>query len=199
MVPEEIYVQNLELVDPYRSTGGCVVECGVWRGGMIGGIAMLLGDARDYHLFDSFEGLPPAKEIDGAAALEWQTNRASPGYYDNCKAERTFAEHAMRLANASHVKLWPGWFDQTIPSFTPSTPIDVLRLDGDWYDSTMLCLSHMFPQVRAGGIIIIDDYSQWEGCSRAVHDYLSRVSAPEHVQTLGGVSFIKKVGDMLVN
>lgn len=44
------------------------MECGVWRGGMIASISEILGNNREYYLFDSFEGLPQAKEIDGIAA-----------------------------------------------------------------------------------------------------------------------------------
>lgn len=42
-----------------------------------------------------------------------------------------------------------------VPQFDPP-PIGILRLDGDWYESTMICLKkfHVLP----GGLILIDDY-----------------------------------------
>src|ERR1700736_4242629 len=64
MQPMHRFLNNLQLVDRYRPAG-CVVECGVWRGGAIAAIAELLGPQRTYLLFDSFEGLPPAGELDG--------------------------------------------------------------------------------------------------------------------------------------
>lgn len=55
---------------------GCLVECGVWRGGAAGMMAIANLDTsekrRDMHLFDSFQGMPePLVEKDGADALDW--------------------------------------------------------------------------------------------------------------------------------
>src|ERR1700736_2432942 len=85
MIDKYTYIKNLEIADSCRQVPGCVVECGVWRGGMSAGLADVLGPDREYFLFDSFEGLPPAEEIDGPAALLWQSNTQSPEYHDNCK------------------------------------------------------------------------------------------------------------------
>ena len=62
----------------------------------------------------------------------------------------------------------------------------MLRLDGDWYDSTMQCLEALVPLVAEGGTIIIDDYYAWDGCARAVHDYLSRNDLPYRIKSLYG-------------
>src|SRR5688572_18533132 len=83
MIKPDNYVLNLELARQVRNVPGAIVECGVWRGGMIAGMAEVLGNSREYILFDSFEGLPKAKEIDGPSALAWQSNTTHPGYYDN--------------------------------------------------------------------------------------------------------------------
>jgi O-methyltransferase len=86
-----------------------------------------------------------------------------------------------------------GWFDQTVPIFNDSNEISLLRLDGDWYDSTMVCLVHLFPKVVKGGIIILDDYYTWDGCSRAVHDYLSDIKTSSRIFTSEkGVCYIVK-------
>lgn len=171
MIPESIYISNLKLIYDFRHVNGCVVECGVWRGGMSAGMAEVLNE-REFYLFDSFEGLPPAKDIDGERALKWQSNTTGPEYYDNCKAEMKFAETAMRQTNARY-HLIKGWFRETLAATDLNGPIAVLRLDSDWYDSTMDCLSHLFDKVSKGGIIILDDYYVFDGCRRAVHDFLS--------------------------
>lgn len=192
MIPAMIYIQNLRLVNRFRHIEGCVVECGTWRGGMIGGIAYLLGD-REYFLFDSFEGLPEAKEIDGAAALAWQSDKNSPGYFDNCKAEMEFAENAMKVSGSSKYHINKGWFSETLPHFDKKKKIAILRLDGDWYDSTMDCFSNLYDCVIPGGIIIMDDYYAWDGCARAVHDYLSKNSLTARImQWNNSVCYLKK-------
>jgi O-methyltransferase len=192
MIPKDSYVDNLILARRVRDLPGCVVECGVWRGGMSAGIGKVLGTEREYFLFDSFEGLPPAKEIDGKSALDWQKAKDSPWYHDNCTAGPEFAEQAMKVAGIKSFHLKKGWFDQTLPGFKPPAPIALLRLDGDWYDSTMVCLSHLFDFVAPGGLIVLDDYHFWDGCSRALHDFLSRRSAPERIQSIGAVCFLEK-------
>src|SRR5690606_10553053 len=144
------------------------VECGVWRGGMSAALASILGPERTYHLFDSFEGLPAPKELDGEKAKSWSEGKESDSFYDNCRAEMDTAAEAMRLAGAPNVHLVKGWFDQTLPNFQPKEPIAILRLDGDWYESTMCCLTNLFDKVAPGGVIMIDDYYVWEGCTRAV-------------------------------
>ena len=192
MIQPRVFVENLTLAERVREVPGCVVECGVWRGGMSAGIGKVLGPGRDYFLFDSFEGLPPAKEIDGQAALEWQSAKEAPTYFDNCSAGTEYAERAMREAGIKTFHLKKGWFEKSLPGFKPPAPIALLRLDGDWYDSTMVCLSQLFDFVAPGGLIILDDYYTWDGCSRALHDFLSRRSAAERIQSFGAVCFLEK-------
>jgi O-methyltransferase len=173
MVHEAVYVDNLELCAKFAATPGCVVECGVWRGGMIAGMSQVLGTARNYFLFDSFEGLPPAREeLDGAAAVAWQTDSTSLIHYDNCRAAEEEAAAAMKLSGTTSFSLVKGWFKDTIPRFAPQSEIAVLRLDGDWYDSTRVCLEALYPHVAPGGIVIIDDYYTWDGCARAVNEFI---------------------------
>jgi len=192
MVPRGMFIDNLRVLTLAKDIPGCVVECGVWRGGMSAGIASLLGPTRTYYLFDSFEGLPPAQAIDGSKAIQWQQATDSTAYYDNCSAGEQFAHQAMRRAGARDVRLVKGWFSDTVPGFMPPTPIAVLRLDGDWYESTMTCLTGLYDKVTPGGLIILDDYYSWDGCSRATHDFLSRRSAVERIRVQGAVCYLVK-------
>jgi O-methyltransferase len=192
MMPCSAYVDNLVLARLVKDVPGCVVECGVWRGGMIAGMGVVLGPKRDYFLFDSFKGLPPAQEIDGKAAIAWQRNTASPKYYDNCTAGPEYAEEAMKRAGISSFYLKKGWFNETLPEFKPPSRIAILRLDADWYDSTTICLSHLFDFITPGGLIIVDDYYIWDGCSRALHDFLSKRQAVERIRSLGETCWIRK-------
>jgi O-methyltransferase len=43
------------------------------------------------------------------------------------------------------------------------------------------------------GLIIIDDYYAWDGCARAVHDYLSEIKSPSRLrQWNNGVAYLIK-------
>ena len=192
MIPEQTFVENLKLCKRFSHVNGCIIECGVWRGGMIAAISEILGNDRNYYLFDSFEGLPKAKEIDGDSAIEWQNNKEGSFYYDNCKAEIDYAYKAMELSGAKKHQIIKGWFSETLPKFELEEEIAILRLDGDWYDSTMQCLTVLYPMVAKGGLIIVDDYYTWDGCSRAVHDYLSKQELPDRIYQIYGNSYIIK-------
>jgi O-methyltransferase len=192
MIPLKQFVENLEVADKFKDLQGSVVECGVWRGGMSAAISELCGTSREYYLFDSFEGLPPANENDGKDAIDWQKNKDSKYYYDNCKAEIQYARTAMSMAGVKDAKLTQGWFNETLHTVDPGK-IAILRLDADWYDSTMTCLTEYYPKVVSGGLILIDDYNFWEGCSKAVHDYLSKNNLSDRIhQTANGVAYIIK-------
>lgn len=192
MVDKGVFCDNLLLAERVQGLPGCVVECGVWRGGMSAGIARLLGNNRDYYLFDSFVGLPQAQPIDGPEAIAYQRNTNSPAYYNNCAAPAEYAKEAMQLVGAQHFHLMPGFFDKTLPGFHLQDGIALLRLDGDWYKSTLVCLKYLFDKVVEGGLIIIDDYYTWDGCSRAVHDFLSSTRARERVRNFNSVAYIVK-------
>jgi len=194
MIMQPAFRHNLELVRSYRHVQGAVAECGVWRGGMSAAMAMVLGPERTYYLFDSFEGLPAPKDIDGVKARNWSVSEdGAAHFYNNCRAHQETAAEAMRLAGVQNAHLIKGWFENTLPCFNPSDPIAILRLDGDWYDSTMCCLTHLYDKVAPGGLIMIDDYHVWEGCTRAVHDFLSQRKLKEPVRQFNNlVAYIVK-------
>ena len=160
---------------------------------MISGISQILGNSRKYILFDSFQGLPKAKEIDGKAANDWQADVAGPFYHDNCAAEKVWVEKALKLSHTTDYELVEGWFEDTVPKYVLDQKISILHLDGDWYDSTKICLDHLFSKVTKGGLILIDDYQMWDGCSKALHDYLSENKLSEKIrQYKGTVTYLMK-------
>jgi len=193
MIGKNKYMDTLQLVHDWSGPAGrrgSVVECGCWRGGMIGGIAMVLGAVGDYHLFDSFQGLPPAKAIDGKRALTWQQDTDGEKYYDNCTAAISEAEAAMAKTEVSwHIH--PGWFNDTFQKAAIEN-IALLRLDGDWYDSTRLALETFYPRLQEGGLLLIDDYYIWAGCCRAVHDYLSSSQSTSRLRSNNQVCYLIK-------
>ena len=99
----------------------------------------------------------------------------------------------MKLAGANCFELVKGWFVDTLPEYRSGEPIALLRLDADWYESTMVCLENLFDRVIPGGLIIIDDYYIWDGCSRALHDFMSKRSALERIQSFNGVCYLIKI------
>ncbi|MEZ0308608.1 MAG: TylF/MycF/NovP-related O-methyltransferase [Ramlibacter sp.] len=191
MAPAGYFWRNLLVANEHRHIQGCVVECGVWRGGMSAAMAEVLGADRQYFLFDSFEGLPPATPEDGDHARAWQQDTTGATYYDNCSAPMDFAERAMKLSGARQYQLVKGWFKDTLAPFSPPGQIAILRLDGDWYESTLVALEALFKHLAPGGIVIVDDYYSWDGCSRAVHDFLSRHQLTARITQKHGICVLE--------
>ena len=187
MVPRLKFIDNVSLVRAIRVEGD-IVECGTWRGGMSAAMAEAL-PGRGSALFDSFEGLPDTGENDGDAA----TSYLADARHDRLRASEGVARQTMTMSG-QRFDIHRGWFADTLPGFCDADPrIAVLRLDGDWYESTMECLEYLFPNVVDGGIVLLDDYGHWEGCTRAVHDYLSRERRIEPIQqSRFGQVFVRK-------
>ena len=170
---------------------GAIVECGTWKGGMAGALIGICGLQKRYVFFDSFDGMPAPSELDGERAIEWLADNA----IDNARSSvAIFQETIARSGiNSANVQVVEGLFENTLPGFQ-SPEILVLRLDADWYDSTMVCLTKFWDHIVPGGVVLIDDYYSWDGCTRAVHDFLSDRELTERVQQgpIGRVAFIVK-------
>lgn len=182
MVPSETLKANLELMEKYR--GGFFVECGVWRGGMMAEMMKIASSVIGY---DSFQGLPAPAAIDGEAALKYASQIASAEYYDNCRAD--FEETTSYLFSiGQNFYLYKGWFCEEL--FLGCPMIDVLRLDCDWHDSIKICLKHLFPKLKKGGIVIVDDYIAYDGCAIAVNEFVS--DKPIRIREYKGVTYFIK-------
>jgi hypothetical protein len=176
-----------------RGVPGAFAECGVWRGGSVLTMVLVLQelgvDDRDIHLYDTFEGMTAPTEHDTSAldppALEtWsaaQSNGERPWsvLFDN----EVFDESAVRellLATgypAERLHFVRGAVEETLPGAAPGE-IALLRLDTDWYESTRHELEHLWPQLADGGVLIVDDYGHWEGARRAVDEFFATSAAP---------------------
>ena len=49
-------------------------------------------------------------------------------------------------------------------------------------------------QVSPGGIVIIDDYYDWDGCATAVHEFLANRRLPFRITTSGCAFFRVSAG-----
>jgi len=63
---------------------------------------------------------------------------------------------------------------QRISNTLPAAPVGriaVLRLDGDYYASTMVALQALYDKVSPQGFVIVDDYGVLEPARRATDEY----------------------------
>lgn len=182
MVPYEGVnnVYDLSTFVEEKKMPGAFVECGVWKGGcsaVMAETAKKAGAGRLTWLFDSFEGLPEPTAIDGAEAKKMAEDHVTGELKPIGQLVGTLGnvqEIFTKLKiDSQKVRIVKGWFQNTLPQNKVNIgPISLLRLDGDWYESTKTCLENLFDQVVPGGFIIIDDYGHWEGCQKAVDAFL---------------------------
>ena len=160
---------------------GDFVECGVYAGGQCAAMALAIinndknagkhqpfeySSDRRVHLFDSFQGMPRC----GPEDSEFIAAGKQPGE-SACSLEGVQANMRM-WGIPDELLMWhPGWFAETAPHFGKyhDAPIALLRLDGDLYESTKVCLEHLYPRLVRGGACIVDDYPL-TGCRKALHE-----------------------------
>ena len=178
---------------------GCLVECGTWKGGASAMMALAHCRSghpqRELHLFDSFQGLPePDHANDGDLAVRYAGERASGKLRSIGKCAGSLEENKYLM---SEIVKYPcalthyhaGWFQETLRLAQKSIDaIALLRIDGDWYESTRVCLEILVPRVTSGGIVVIDDYGKWPGCRKAVDEFLMKMDRPlflNHIDAAG--------------
>lgn len=169
-----------------RNIPGAFVECGVWRGGsMLCAARTLLdceGAVRELYLYDTYEGMPPPSEQD----VRRKDGQAAAKLLLDPKEEHTRAiapldtvKEAMRLSgyDLQRTEFVVGKVEETIPQIAPAQ-IALLRLDTDWYSSTLHELNHLYSRLATGGVLIIDDYGWWEGARKAVDEFFAAHPRP---------------------
>ena len=180
--------RRLNLIDSLKyicnyNIYGSIVECGVWRGGMIMlGMKFLLrrGISNfDFYLYDTFEGMttPTDSDIDVAGKsasdrlISDQTVKQESHVWAIAPIEQVRKNLESTGYPANRIKFVQGKVEQTIPDTLPEN-ISILRLDTDWYESTKHELEHLYDRVVSGGVVIIDDYGYWSGAKKAVDEFI---------------------------
>lgn len=165
-----------------RDIPGAFVECGVAAGAQLAVMAKAMlreGKPRKIHAFDSFDGIPHAgpKDDQQAGLADFLMDRNLP------LRDRLVTTNVARVPLSECEKLWKqwgwnkdievewhqGWFQDTMPTANVGQ-IAFLRLDGDLYESTEVCLRYLYDSVAPGGLVFIDDYGLG-GCFKATHEF----------------------------
>ena len=134
---------------------------------------------RDLYLFDTFEGMPRPTDFDvhhtGTPGMVAFTNLQT-GEDSSAECAATLAEVQSTMKRSKYdpklIHYLKGKVETTIPEQAPEQ-IALLRLDTDYYESTKHELDHLFPRLSPGGILIIDDYGEWQGARKAVDEYIA--------------------------
>jgi hypothetical protein len=161
-----------------RDIPGDLIETGVWRGGATIFMRAVLKayevTDRVVWVADSFEGLPEPDAEKYPIEAKVHAGPVMRKVYDHFAAsldevQRNFLAYGLLDDQVRFVK---GWFKDTLAS-APIEALSVMRLDGDYYESTMDALVNLYDKLSIGGYAIIDDYGEesWTYCRKAVDTF----------------------------
>jgi len=193
---------SYEMAKKYADQPGVYCECGIAAGAQI--IAMAYGAPnKTIYAFDSFQGIPlPSNRDDqypGIRKLNDDERKALPD-----PGKQVLESSGATVVNeydvSTHImnafKLKPpdiifvkGWFEETVIGFDKE--IAILRLDGDLYNSTFVCLQNLFPKVIQGGCVIIDDWNL-KGCQDACKEYFELIGYEPNYQFISDIAYFIK-------
>jgi hypothetical protein len=141
----DVRLRELDDLAKYLPDWGLNIELGVFNGVTISCLATARPEL-EFHGFDSFEGLPEdwdmgQKHVKGEA---FDRKGELPDVPDN-------------------VKLYKGWFNETLPPFLTEalSPISFLHVDCDIYSSTDYSLNLLNDRIVPGTIIRFDELACW--------------------------------------
>lgn len=149
---------------------GEVVEFGCYSGTTSLFIRRML-DAKkshkQFHVYDSFKGLPP-KSIKDASVAGSQF-KAGELMVPRRAIVRNFKQAGLILP-----EIHRGWFAELGSKNLPDK-VAFAFLDGDFYNSILQSLELVWPVACSGGEVVIDDYerSNLPGVSRAVNEFFA--------------------------
>jgi hypothetical protein len=161
---------------------GIFLEAGVAMGGSAIVIAKTKSRERELRLYDVFEMLPPPSASDDprshAVYQEFVDGKASG------PVDRNYVAHAKDLLaftrdnmarmgvdpDAENIRFVKGLYESTLRI---EEPVAFAHIDCDWYDSVKLCIDRIAGHVSPQGIMLFDDYNSFQGCRKAVDEWLA--------------------------
>ena len=160
---------------------GSFVEAGCALGGSTIVIAEKMAQTRRLNTYDVFGMIPPPTEEDPPkvhdrfATITGGAARGLGGdeYYGYQKDLKGVVagnlQRHLQDAQLARVRLIEGRVQDTLD---PDGPVAFAHIDVDWYDPVKHCLTAIWAQLSVGGTIILDDYFDWGGCTRATDEFL---------------------------
>jgi len=137
---------------------GSVVECGVYKGGSALAMAKIINKTKDFHIFDSFCGMPETTKFD---------NAHKKGDFSDVSLEEV-----EELLKDFDVNIHTGFIPVTFDG-VKIDKICFLHIDLDIYQAYKDTLEFFYTKLVKDGIIVFDDYGSCLGAKKAVDEFFS--------------------------
>ena len=134
---------------------------------------------RKLHLYDTFEGMTPPTgyDLDRAGNSAESLLKSTPsgtGVWSYASLPEVQSNLASTDYPKENIRYIQGPVEKTLPRNLPG-PLALLRLDTDWYESTLCELQLLYPLLSRNGVLILDDYGHWQGARKAADDYFASI------------------------
>lgn len=190
IISDQISREALEVVCSHlestldQPVPGAVVEFGCYAGTTSLFLRRILdsnnqSELRQFHVYDSFEGLPEKTMRDSnAAGVDFEAGKLYV-------SKKDFLQQ-FQSAHLQPPIAHKGWFSQLTTRDMPEA-IAFAFLDGDFYESIISSLRLVWPRLSAGGIILIDDFNRetLPGVAHAIKDFFQdkriALQATQHI------------------
>jgi len=177
---------HYELYKMITDLPGAVVECGVYKGVSLSRFLTFRqlcenADSRKIIAFDAFGKFPKHGDATDAQFIRHFENVGGDGL-SSATIESMLAHKGFR-----NVELVVGDICETVPQYCithPELKIALLHIDVDVYAPTVAILENLFSRVVYGGLVVMDDYGTIAGETRAVDEFLAKLSLPIRIQKL---------------
>lgn len=173
------------IVDGIPSFEGSIIECGVYRGSTLLGMAhrLMQRGIKDVKLIgcDSFAGFPAPSKEDALSDGTYH-ERALQGVFNDTSYERLLKRVAA-LGYADRIQLEKGFFEDTLPKLS-GMKFSLAHVDCDLYASYITCLNFLYPRIVSGGYMVFDEYDfsspVYPGAQKAIDEFFA--DKPEKLQ-----------------
>lgn len=186
--PRELRVLLLALETQLKAgTVRNVVELGCYVGTTSLFIRRLLDAynfAGEFHVYDSFAGLPPKTREDQSVAgdqfVTGELHASRKGFVDN------FKKAGLRLPI-----IHKGWFSDLVVDDIPSS-VSFAFFDGDYYESIADSFRVVAPKLTSSATIVVDDYASeaLPGAAKATNEWSRAQGQSVRVQASLGIIYV---------
>lgn len=153
---------------------GAIVECGVFKGASFSRYAMFrkIHNVEDKLLigFDAFGLFPETSFVDDMK-LRGEFIEIDGKEGISIEQLNAVLENKSCSINTQLIK---GDICETVPSYVKDNPnfkISFINLDVDIYEPSKSVLENLYPLLTSGGVLLLDNYSEFPGETKAVDDY----------------------------
>ncbi len=169
------------------TTDGEIVELGCYLGTtslFISRFLTMQQSTREYHVYDSFAGLPEKRAED-------QSRAGDQFVAGELLATKKQFILQFKKAGVMLPRIHKGWFSELTSEDIPEN-VAFAFLDGDYYESIATSLQLVWPRLIPGAIVVVDDYANeaLPGAARAVDEWLR--SHPAKLRVEHSLAILRK-------